>query len=164
MISYKRPFYHSPGKDFSQCCVGLRLNEFLTHQKQSDFVFLPAFDLAFEGCRDAEVGKILKKLFQAEYFRTVVVEDATTVELCGALKVHVLYCIKDPYLFKQFTIQYASQHKGWAEQVFFLYDGKNLIVLAESTVMQSFYLLLIYILMMVIMKYFIWQDNLILDL
>ncbi|XP_071787819.1 glycerol-3-phosphate dehydrogenase 1-like protein [Asterias amurensis] len=38
------------------------------------------------GCRDAEAGKMLKTLFQADYFRIVVVEDATTVELCGALK------------------------------------------------------------------------------
>ncbi|XP_022084700.1 glycerol-3-phosphate dehydrogenase [NAD(+)], cytoplasmic-like [Acanthaster planci] len=38
------------------------------------------------GCRDPEVGKVLKRLFQADYFRIVVVEDATTVELCGALK------------------------------------------------------------------------------
>ncbi|XP_038079172.1 glycerol-3-phosphate dehydrogenase 1-like protein [Patiria miniata] len=38
------------------------------------------------GCRNAEAGKIMKKLFEAQYFRIVVVEDATTVELCGALK------------------------------------------------------------------------------
>ena len=44
-------------------------------------------DLVCAGCRDPEAGKILKKLFQADYFRIVVVEDATTVELCGALKV-----------------------------------------------------------------------------
>ena len=41
----------------------------------------------WSGCRDAEAGKMLKTLFQADYFRIVVVEDATTVELCGALKV-----------------------------------------------------------------------------
>ena len=37
---------------------------------------------------------MLKRLFQVDYFRIVVVEDATTVELCGALKVLELLCTK----------------------------------------------------------------------
>jgi len=38
------------------------------------------------GCKDVEKGRELKQLFQAPYFRIAVVEDETTVELCGALK------------------------------------------------------------------------------
>ncbi|XP_072020808.1 glycerol-3-phosphate dehydrogenase [NAD(+)], cytoplasmic-like isoform X2 [Amphiura filiformis] len=39
------------------------------------------------GCRGSkEHGRLLKDLFEAQYFRIVVVEDATAVELCGALK------------------------------------------------------------------------------
>ena len=34
-----------------------------------------------------EYGPILKELFQTNYFRIVVIEDETTVEVCGALKV-----------------------------------------------------------------------------
>ena len=32
-------------------------------------------------------GPILKEMFQTDYFRIVVIEDETTVEVCGALKV-----------------------------------------------------------------------------
>mgnify|MGYP001792389413 CR=1 FL=1 len=32
-------------------------------------------------------GRMLKRLVQTSYFRIVVVEDAVTVEICGALKV-----------------------------------------------------------------------------
>jgi glycerol-3-phosphate dehydrogenase (NAD+) len=38
------------------------------------------------GCQDEVVGKVLKHLFQASYFRITVVPDSQTVELCGALK------------------------------------------------------------------------------
>ncbi|PVD35851.1 hypothetical protein C0Q70_02820 [Pomacea canaliculata] len=38
------------------------------------------------GCKNPEVGSLLKTLFQTAYFRIVVVEDETTVEICGALK------------------------------------------------------------------------------
>jgi glycerol-3-phosphate dehydrogenase len=41
----------------------------------------------FEGCKDMEYGPLLKEMFQANYFRIVVIEDETTVEVCGALKV-----------------------------------------------------------------------------
>ena len=34
-----------------------------------------------------EYGPLLKDMFQASYFRIVVIEDETTVEVCGALKV-----------------------------------------------------------------------------
>ena len=43
--------------------------------------------LSCPGCKDAEMGVVLKKLFQTPYFRITVVPDAETVELCGALKV-----------------------------------------------------------------------------
>jgi len=39
------------------------------------------------GCRDAVLGRVLKKIFETPYFRCVVVPDADTVEICGALKV-----------------------------------------------------------------------------
>ena len=39
------------------------------------------------GCKDAKQGKLLKDMFQADYFRIVVCEDKKTVEVCGALKV-----------------------------------------------------------------------------
>lgn len=38
------------------------------------------------GFRKREDGLLLKRLFQADYFRIVVCEDEDTVELCGALK------------------------------------------------------------------------------
>lgn len=38
------------------------------------------------GCRNKEMGKALKELFQTPYFRVVVMPDEETVELCGALK------------------------------------------------------------------------------
>ncbi|ELU01876.1 hypothetical protein CAPTEDRAFT_220756 [Capitella teleta] len=38
------------------------------------------------GCRDREMGRLLKEVFEAPYFRIVVVNDEQTVELCGALK------------------------------------------------------------------------------
>ncbi|KAH9492419.1 hypothetical protein Btru_051062 [Bulinus truncatus] len=38
------------------------------------------------GCTDHALGQSLKSVFQTSYFRIVVVVDATTVEVCGALK------------------------------------------------------------------------------
>ncbi|KAK7092930.1 glycerol-3-phosphate dehydrogenase [NAD(+)], cytoplasmic-like [Littorina saxatilis] len=38
------------------------------------------------GCKNEEMGQMLKTLFEAPYFRCTVVEDACTVECCGALK------------------------------------------------------------------------------
>lgn len=38
------------------------------------------------GCKNLEQAKSLKKLFQADFFRIVCVEDEQTVEMCGALK------------------------------------------------------------------------------
>ncbi|CAI9534485.1 unnamed protein product [Staurois parvus] len=38
------------------------------------------------GCKNKEQGKILKDLFQTANFRITVVEEADTVEICGALK------------------------------------------------------------------------------
>ncbi|XP_067934533.1 glycerol-3-phosphate dehydrogenase [NAD(+)], cytoplasmic-like isoform X2 [Watersipora subatra] len=38
------------------------------------------------GSRDIQQGLMLKRLLQTKYFRLVVVEDAVTVEICGALK------------------------------------------------------------------------------
>jgi len=43
------------------------------------------------GCKDESMGKVLKDLFQASYFRLTVVPDVEVVELCGALKVNKLY-------------------------------------------------------------------------
>ncbi|CAG5135856.1 unnamed protein product [Candidula unifasciata] len=37
-------------------------------------------------CKDTQLGQHLKAVFQTSYFRIVVVEDETTVEVCGALK------------------------------------------------------------------------------
>ena len=45
----------------------------------------------FSGCKNAEEGQVLKQLFHRPYFRVTVVSDVTTVELCGALKVHSTY-------------------------------------------------------------------------
>lgn len=39
------------------------------------------------GSKDAEQGRVLKLLFDRPHFRTNVVPDVATVELCGALKV-----------------------------------------------------------------------------
>ena len=41
----------------------------------------------FPGCKDKELGLMLKEIMQTSYFRIVVCEDEQTVELCGALKV-----------------------------------------------------------------------------
>jgi glycerol-3-phosphate dehydrogenase (NAD+) len=38
------------------------------------------------GCKDEALGRMLKEIFQTNYFRIVVVPDEETVELCGALK------------------------------------------------------------------------------
>jgi len=38
------------------------------------------------GCRDREMAKHLRELFQTNYFRVVVVDDVEAVEVCGALK------------------------------------------------------------------------------
>ncbi|VVC41844.1 Hypothetical protein CINCED_3A017644 [Cinara cedri] len=38
------------------------------------------------GCRDQNLGKILKAIIQTDYFRVSVVDDVEAVEICGALK------------------------------------------------------------------------------
>lgn len=38
------------------------------------------------GCRDRELAKDYRELFQTQYFRVVVVDDVEAVEVCGALK------------------------------------------------------------------------------
>ncbi|XP_054281544.1 glycerol-3-phosphate dehydrogenase [NAD(+)], cytoplasmic isoform X2 [Macrosteles quadrilineatus] len=38
------------------------------------------------GCKDKQLGSVLRDLFQTENFRVVVVDDVDTVEVCGALK------------------------------------------------------------------------------
>uniref|UniRef100_A0A6A7FQB1 Glycerol-3-phosphate dehydrogenase [NAD(+)] n=1 Tax=Hirondellea gigas TaxID=1518452 RepID=A0A6A7FQB1_9CRUS len=38
------------------------------------------------GCRDRELGRDYRELFQTHYFRVVVVDDVEAVEVCGALK------------------------------------------------------------------------------
>jgi glycerol-3-phosphate dehydrogenase (NAD+) len=53
-------------------------------------VSIECFCEATIGCKNAEHGQVLKKLFQTPYFRITVVPDAETVELCGALKEIVL--------------------------------------------------------------------------
>ncbi|XP_077861780.1 glycerol-3-phosphate dehydrogenase 1-like protein, partial [Saccoglossus kowalevskii] len=50
-------------------------------------------------------GPVLKDLFQTDTFRCVVVEDATTVELCGALKVRTHYICCHSYMY---TIIYVA--------------------------------------------------------
>ena len=47
--------------------------------------------IIFLGCKNAEIGQCLKEIMQTPYFRIVVVDDEETVELCGALKVRVLF-------------------------------------------------------------------------
>lgn len=42
------------------------------------------------GCKDKELGFVLKDLIQTDYFRVVVVDDSDTVEVCGALKVSAI--------------------------------------------------------------------------
>ncbi|ESO09743.1 hypothetical protein HELRODRAFT_187732 [Helobdella robusta] len=49
-------------------------------------VALEMYSEATIGCKDEEVGILMKKLFQTHYFRIVVVDDELTVELGGALK------------------------------------------------------------------------------
>ena len=49
--------------------------------------------LVVAGCRNKDMGKALKELFQTPYFRIVVVPDEETVEMCGALKVLCLVSI-----------------------------------------------------------------------
>lgn len=40
------------------------------------------------GIKVQEHGPLLKDMFQTDYFRIVVCDDETTVEVCGALKVY----------------------------------------------------------------------------
>lgn len=49
-------------------------------------VALEQFCEATVGCKDKDLGRTLKEIFQAPYFRINVVPDVETVELCGALK------------------------------------------------------------------------------
>jgi len=51
------------------------------------------YSFIFEGCKDLEMGLVLKQIFQTPYFRIVVVQDEQTVELCGALKVFDSFCL-----------------------------------------------------------------------
>lgn len=60
-------------------------NKMKENNSKSCISFLPRL-----GCKNPEVGSLLKTLFQTAYFRIVVVEDETTVEICGALKVSLL--------------------------------------------------------------------------
>ena len=53
--------------------------------KQITWILLGFF---VSGIKEKEHGQILKKLFQADYFRIVVCDDEDTVEICGALKVN----------------------------------------------------------------------------
>lgn len=55
--------------------------------RESGYSVLMQIMYAFVGCKDPELGRVLKELFQTSYFRIVVVPDEETVELCGALKV-----------------------------------------------------------------------------
>lgn len=43
------------------------------------------------GCKDKELGHVLRDLIQTDYFRVVVVDDTDTVEVCGALKVLLFF-------------------------------------------------------------------------
>ena len=45
------------------------------------------YRIFFTGIKVKEHGPLLKDLFQTDYFRIVVCDDETTVEVCGALKV-----------------------------------------------------------------------------
>lgn len=48
------------------------------------------------GCLDPHTGADLRDMIQTDNFRVVVVDDVTTVEVCGALKVSFI-------LFKNYT-------------------------------------------------------------
>ena len=45
------------------------------------------FVTSLVGIKDEKKGQMLKRLFQADFFRIVVCDDDDTVEVCGALKV-----------------------------------------------------------------------------
>jgi len=45
------------------------------------------------GCKNAQYGQILKELMQTPNFRVTVVQEADTVEICGALKVGELLTV-----------------------------------------------------------------------
>ena len=50
----------------------------------------PSEDIQFHSvsaCSTEEQGLLLKELFQAPFFKIVIVYDRETVEMCGALKV-----------------------------------------------------------------------------
>ena len=51
--------------------------------------FLFTLNFSVTGCKNKEMGQVLKDCFHTDYFRIVVVEDNNTVEICGALKVSV---------------------------------------------------------------------------
>ena len=63
------------------------------------------------GCRDVVLGRILKKMFETDYFRCVVVPDADTVEICGALKV-VQYFSVDTYCTCTLLLLFLSPFKS----------------------------------------------------
>lgn len=45
----------------------------------------------YSGCKDKAYGPILKELMQTTNFRVTVVEESDVVEICGALKVNLLW-------------------------------------------------------------------------
>lgn len=49
------------------------------------------FILLFAGSKVLENGQLFKELLQTPNFRITVVDDADTVELCGALKVNITH-------------------------------------------------------------------------
>lgn len=60
------------------------------------------------GCRDKRIGKILKKLIETDYLHVTVVDDAETVEVCGALKV----CLKNSKIQLTKALKFANVHLG----------------------------------------------------
>jgi hypothetical protein len=53
-------------------------------------LFLLFLNMFVTGCKHAELKPVLKALFHTDNFRIETVDDADTVELCGALKVNFL--------------------------------------------------------------------------
>jgi hypothetical protein len=48
-------------------------------------------ELLLSGCKNKRVAPVLRDIIQTEYFRVVVVDDVDAVEVCGALKVSVIF-------------------------------------------------------------------------
>lgn len=54
------------------------------------------------GCKDSNMGPLLRDIIQTSYFRVVVVDDEDTVEVCGALKVcFIFFFILQSFLNKE---------------------------------------------------------------